>query len=137
MRTKKRHRFAKVFIWIISIILFNIISLVLLLQVPAIQTRLAQYLSRVLSGKTGFNITVNEVDIKWVDRFSLYGLKIIDEYDHTLLTLESLDVNYKLGTALKELIHLDNADLKGMKMYVHKEEDDTFNISVLINRIKD
>jgi len=136
LRTKKRHKFAKLLIWIISIILFNIISLAILLQVPAIQTRLAQYLSRVLSGKTGFNITVNEVDIKWVDRFSLYGLNITDEYDHTLLTLESLDVNYKLGTALKEHIHLDKANLNGMKMYVHKEANDTFNISVLINRIK-
>ena len=107
-----------------------------MLQVPAVQTRLAQYLSRILSGKTGFEITVNEVDIRWVDRFSLHGLNIIDENDHTLLTLESLDVNYKLGMALKDHIHLDKAELTGLKLFVHKEENDTFNISVLINRIK-
>ncbi len=137
MRTKKKNRFTRVFIWIIAIILFNIVALIALLQVPAVQTRLAQYLSRVLSGKTGFNITVNEVDIKWVDRFSLHGLIIIDENNHNLLSLESLDVNYKLGTVLKEHIHLDKADFSGLNMQVHKEENDTLNISVLINRIKE
>ena len=111
--------------------------MVLLLQAPAIQTRLAQYLSRVLSGKTGFNITVDAVDIKWVDRFSIHGLNIIDDNDHSLLTLESLDVNYKLGSVLKEHIHLDKADLQGLNMQVHKEENGTFNISILINRIKE
>ena len=137
MRTRKRHRFAKVLIWVISIILINIIALVLLLQAPVIQTRLAQYLSRVLSGKTGFNITVNEVDIKWVDRFTVYGLNIVDEANHNLLSLESLDVNYKLASVLKEHIHLDKADLQGLNLHIHKEDNDTLNISILINRIKE
>jgi hypothetical protein len=136
LRTRKRHKFTKVFIWITSIVLLNIIALMLLLQAPAIQTRLAQYLSRVLSGKTGFNITVDAVDIKWVDRFSIHGLSIIDDNNHSFLTLESVDVNYKLGSLLKEHIHLDKADLQGLNLQVHKEENDTFNISILINRIK-
>jgi TamB, inner membrane protein subunit of TAM complex len=137
LRPKKKNRFTRIFIWIFSIVLLNIIALVIFLQVPAIQTRLAQYLSRILSGKTGFNITVKEVDIQWVDRFSLGALSIVDENDETLLTLESLDINYKLASVLKKHITLDNADIDGLEMKLYKEENDTFNLTKLINRIKE
>ena len=132
MRQKKKYRFRKVILWIVSIILINLIVLTVGLQIPAIQTELAQYLSRKLSSKTGFLISLNSLEIDWLDRFNLKGLKVIDDNGIELLTLEDIEVNYNFSSLVKGNIRIDDTDINGLSMTLHRKEGDTLNISRFI-----
>ncbi len=135
MQPKKKYRFTKLFIWITLIILINITAFLVLVNIPAVQTELAQYLSRKLSQKTGFAITINEVNIAWFDRFSLQGLTVTDDRQQELLTLDKLQINYKLVSVLRGEVNLDKVTAANLNLYLHKEPRDTLNISRLINRL--
>jgi acetolactate synthase small subunit len=136
LRKKKKYTFVKVIGWVVGILLLNIIALILLLHIPLIQTKLAQSLSRNLSAKTKFEISVDKVAIKWVDRATLKGLRVVDENGAELLKLDDLEINYNLAALFKDDIKLDYVGLKGLNFTLQKHQNDTLNISVLINRFK-
>ena len=122
--------------WIIGILLLNIIALIVLLYIPVIQTKLAQSLSKNLSAKTKFEISVDKVAIKWIDRATVKGLRIVDEDSSELLYLTDLEINYNLAALFKDDIKLDYVGLKGLDLRLQKHQNDTLNISVLINRFR-
>ena len=105
-------------------------------NIPAIQTMMAQYMSRVLSNNTGFVISIKSVEIDWLDRFSLVGLKIADKHGGDLLAVESLEVNYKIVSILKGSPNLDQINIDGLKMNLVRKTNDTLNLSKLIHNIK-
>lgn len=135
MQPKKKNRFTKLFIWIIAIILINIAAFLILVNIPAVQTELAQYLSRKLSQQTGFTISINEVDIDWLDRFNLKGLNVVDGQQHQLLAVDELRVNYKIVSVLRGNVNLDKIDARKLTVRLHKEEKDTLNITRFIKRL--
>ena len=116
--------------------MFNLVGLLVALQIPAVQTELGQYLSRKLSNKTGFAISLDKLDIDWLDRFNLKGLIIVDPDGEELLTLDEIKVNYRFSSIVNGDLRLNNADIHGLSMSLYKKDGDTLNISKLVGRIK-
>lgn len=136
MRTSRKNKLFKVAIWVVIILLFNFLLAILLLQLPAVQTRLAKSVSRNLSTKTGFQIQVEKVDIRWFDKFTLQGLSVVDEEGNKLASLQEAELNYKLGAILQKNIRLDMAHLKGLDFTLQLHNSDTLNINVLLKRLR-
>ena len=119
MRPKKKNRFFRVTAWVLSILLLNLISLIVLAQLPYIQTRLAQSLSRYLSAETNFKINVDKVRIDWFDRVELDALSVYDEDSLKLLTVNTARINYNLGALLRKDLRLDDVAISGL-IFVYK-----------------
>lgn len=134
MPVKKGKRVRKVILWILSIILLNFIVLLLLVQVQAVQTRLVKQYIRSISNETGFSITVENVDINWLDRVLIEGLLIKDRKAHEMLSVDSLMINYSVSSLFSDIIGINELYAKRMELYLH-EDDDTLNITSFLHSL--
>ena len=121
----------------ILIISTNILGLLLALQLPSVQTRLAQYLSAELSEKTGFNITVTYVEIDWLDKATLSGLTILDNHQQLMIDVADLTLDYKLSTLFrKKDVLIDEIILNDPIVNLISDTDSLLNITVFIDALK-
>ncbi|MEL6535318.1 MAG: hypothetical protein AAFQ98_07905, partial [Bacteroidota bacterium] len=89
----KKFRPLRILFWVVLSLLILVATSLVLVRVPAVQTRLTQYFADVLSDRMGFPTTVEEVSIEWFDTI---GLK-----------KGSAQVKDSLGTSLFEVGQLD------------------------------
>jgi len=136
LRAKKKNRFPKLILWITGIIFLNFSTLLVALQIPAVQTELAKVASRWLSVKTGFRISIEQVEIDWLDQINIRGLNIKDSERHDLLSVDDLKINYRISSLFIDDIVFDDATVENMKMDLIKYKSGTLNISKLINSLK-
>ncbi|MEH0156613.1 translocation/assembly module TamB domain-containing protein [Limibacter armeniacum] len=101
----------------------------LMIQYPAVQTRLVQYASNRLTEMTGFPTTVEGVSINWFDLIALDGVKIMDTKGVPLIDVGELkvDCEYKLLVQNDGDIHLDKVWLKDVSVIM--VQDSTTNLS--------
>ncbi|MDH5474766.1 MAG: translocation/assembly module TamB [Cyclobacteriaceae bacterium] len=136
--TKKR--FAKITLWIITSILILLISIASGLQTPYVQTKVVQYLSKILSDKTEFTIKVTHVSIDWFDQISIKGIKIIDPSENTMGDIQETIIDYNFSSLFNnnevviDHIELNQANVLLSKMAI-SDTSTSINMSVFSNRI--
>ena len=85
-----------------TVLLFFVALLLLLavmagvLQFPAVQTKVVQKLTTYLSDKTGFPVEVEKVNLRWFDALTLEGLKVYDQQDSLMISVEETFVDFRL-----------------------------------------
>jgi len=70
--------FLKTLLYLVLTVLGLVLGILLSLQIPAIQTRLAQKGAEYLSEKLKFPVELQGVSIKWFDSLTLEGIRIKD-----------------------------------------------------------
>ncbi len=71
----KKNRFGMVVVVVVSLWVLILAGLVVALQFPAVQTRLAKELTSWLSDKTGYPVEIGSVNISWLDELELNPCK--------------------------------------------------------------
>lgn len=66
------------------------------LQIPAVQTKIAQEAARRLSEKLHFPVDIQYVSVKWFNSLTLEGVSIKDYQGRPMITVGRLDANYNL-----------------------------------------
>lgn len=124
------------------------LSLVLLLallvgsvQFPFIQTKLVNYLSNKLSNLTGFEISLEHIDIDWLDQVNVTGLKVNDPEGNRLFYTQNTKIDFDVRSLLdKDNRNIDEVIIKDASLYFTKiplgDTTTTLNINALIRRIK-
>ncbi len=86
------------------ILLYALLGVVLLiglllggLNLPFVQTRLAQEAATWASAKLGFPIDVQRVSIRWLNSLTLEGVSVRDRQHEEMIRIERLEVDFKLG----------------------------------------
>ncbi|MEN8248198.1 MAG: translocation/assembly module TamB domain-containing protein [Bacteroidota bacterium] len=134
MRSKKGNRVKKTLLWVLSIILINIVILLILAQVQAVQTSIVKKYAQTLSRQTDFSITIEKVDIDWLNKIIITGLNIKDNKQHDLLTVDSLHIDYKLSNLFTDETNIDLAFAQNLMLNLHVD-DDTLNITRLLKQL--
>ena len=132
--------FLKTLLYLILTVIGLAVGILLSLQLPAVQTRLAQRGAQWLSQKLLFPVTIDGVSIKWFDSLSLKGVRINDRKGRPMITVGRLDADYNLQNLLDSSahnLHLDEVVLyrPDVQMIKNRNNGDT-NLDDFIARIE-
>ncbi len=133
--------FLKTLLYLVLTVLGLALGILLSLQLPAVQTRLAQKGATWLSEKLLFPVAIQGVSIKWFDSLTLEGVRITDREGQPMITVGRLDANYNLKNLLDSSahnLHLDEVVLykPDVRMIKHLTNGDT-NLDDFIARIEE
>ncbi|MFD2933461.1 translocation/assembly module TamB domain-containing protein [Spirosoma flavum] len=133
--------FLKTLLYLVLTVLGLALGILLSLQLPAIQTRIAKKGAEWLSDKLRFPVTLDGVSIKWFDSLTLEGVHIQDRQGRPMITVKRIDADYNLHNLLDSSahnIHLDEVVLyrPDVRMIKNRTNGDT-NLDDFIARIEE
>ena len=122
--------------------LFSLITLIVvalvLLRVPAVQTRITQYLAKELTKRTGFPTSVGGVNIKWFDVIALEDLEVVDEWGEPMLSVASVDLRFSRRILLDPSnIAFGEAILHKPVMRAIRPEGEEMNVTIWGTRLRE
>ncbi|MDH5365676.1 MAG: translocation/assembly module TamB [Cyclobacteriaceae bacterium] len=137
-----KNRFVKITLWLIASILILFISVASALQTPYVQTKVVQYLSNILSAKTGFNIKIDRVSIDWFDQVTVNNLKIIDPENNTMGAIQKTTIDYNISSLISNNeIVIDHVYINQVDMLLTKislpDSSSSVNITLFSQKIKE
>ena len=117
------------------------VGAMLAVQIPAVQTRLAQIGANYLSEKLLFPVTIGGVSIKWFDSLTLEEISILDRQNRPMITVGRLDANYNIRNLIDSSahnLHIDEVVLyqPNVRMIKNPVNGDT-NLDDFISRIEE
>lgn len=117
-----------------------LVGAILAVQIPAVQTRLAQEGADYLSKKLLFPVTIGGVSIKWFDSLTLEKVSIMDRQNRPMITVGRLDANYNLRNLIDSSahnLHIDEVVLyrPNVQMFKNPTNGDT-NLDEFVARIE-
>ena len=118
-----------------------LVGAMLAVQIPAVQTKLAQKGAEYLSEKLLFPVTIGGVSIKWFDSLTLEDISILDRQNRKMITVGRLDANYNLRNLIDSSahnLHIDEVVLyrPNVQMIKNPVNGDT-NLDDFIARIEE
>ena len=125
--------------WLGITLFVLLLLLVTVVQIPYVQTRVLQRLSRVITEQTGFQTSIHRVNIKWFDTAVLDSIAIYDEEQCPMILIDQLTVDFDIRSAWNNGdIYLDEARVNSGALYLLKDSTtNTLNITNFINRVKE
>lgn len=128
----------KAIIWVIIgfVIFFFIIAV--LIQLPAIQTKIIRYATTFVSDKTHTKVDINDIYISFPQSVHIQGLFLEDIKQDTLLYAGNLKVNISLNDLFSKKINIKSVSLEDVKLNLNRtEKDSLFNYNFLITSFSD
>lgn len=107
-------RFANIFLksllWLFLIVLTTVVLGVYAIQLPPIQTVLAQKATKWLTEKIGAPVSIGSVRVSWFDNITLEDVNIKDLKGRDMITIPEVYIDYKTNFSftLKEKFKFDN-----------------------------
>ncbi len=117
-----KKRFAKAILWFLLSVFLLLAAAAGAIQIPYVQTKLVNYISKRLSEATSYQISINRINIDWFDQVELEGLRVLDPFGNPMIEAKTVNINYKLKTLLEDPslddLYLNNAyvSLEKIKM---------------------
>ncbi len=119
------------------LILGLIFLLYFIIQQESVQTWLVNKATTALSEKTGTNISVGKVRIKFFKTISLGDVYVEDMNGDTLAYIRNLDSKLAYINPFTSKFHFNSLALEGVRANIYRTENDsTFNYQFLIDALK-
>ncbi|GAB3959168.1 translocation/assembly module TamB domain-containing protein [Spirosoma harenae] len=132
--------FLKSLLYLFLTVVVLVLGILIGLQIPAVQTRLAKEGAKWLSEKLLFPVDIEGVSIKWFDSLTLKKITIKDYQGRPMIIVGRLDADYNLQNLIDSSahnLHLDEVVLyrPDVRMIKNKTNGDT-NLDDFIARIE-
>ncbi|MBQ2130784.1 MAG: translocation/assembly module TamB, partial [Prevotella sp.] len=101
------------------------VSLIVLLHIPAVQDLIGNKVGEVLSEKFGTKVTVDRVDLGFLNRLVIDGVYMQDQSGKTMLEATRMSVNIGLFYLMKGKIVITSAQLFGLNANLYKQDANT------------
>lgn len=109
--TQKRHKGLKIAGWIIGVLLLLVVALPMSLYIPWVQNVVKDYVCRYASEKTGMDISIGRVLVKFPLDVSLDDLLVVDKGD-TLVQAGNFTASVAFKPLLEKRVEIDEATLE-------------------------
>ncbi len=108
------------------------------IQIPYIQTKIVNSLTKYLSTRTEHTILIGSVNISWFDSMVFNDFKIADTVDSTMLETKSVLIDFSLLDIISgDDIQLDAVRLEGSTLFLQKVNDSTaLNITYFLRKLR-
>ncbi|HEY5826556.1 MAG TPA: hypothetical protein VIT44_19430, partial [Cyclobacteriaceae bacterium] len=124
----------KITAWITFSIVFLLVTLALLLQLPSVQNRVVQKAVSFLKGKIKTEVRLESISISFPKKIVLTGLYIEDERSDTLLYAAELGIDTDLWGLTQKKIQLNQVELTNLTASLSRSsKDSTFNFTYIID----
>ena len=132
---KKGNMLSRVAAWVGSGLLGMVAALPFAMYIPWVQNKVADAAAEYASNKTGMDISVGDVRVKFPLDVSATDVQVIDQNGDTLFKADEVKGNVKPGPLLDKKVEVDNASLKGAKSQV-KTDDGSMDLDVDVDDAK-
>lgn len=127
-------RILKVTGWVTISLILLLVSIALLIRVPAIQLRLTQKAVSFLEKKIGTKVSLESIRIGFPKNIVLKGIYLEDRQGDTLLYAGKLSIDTDLWALTRNEIQLNDVSLEHTIAYIHRAENDSaFNFTYILD----
>ncbi|MBR1550708.1 MAG: AsmA family protein, partial [Muribaculaceae bacterium] len=133
MAEEKRHKGLKIAGWVFGILLLLITLLPFALYIPWVQSIAKDYACEWASKKTGLDISIERVLIKFPLDVSVDGVLALDQKGDTVLAAENLTAGIALKPLLDKRIEVDDARLTRAQ-YRFNTDDESLRLSAKVQQ---
>ena len=121
--------------WVSAGIVGMVAALPFAAYIPWVQNKAADIAAEYASKKTGKDISVGDVRVRFPLDVTATDIQVIDEKGDTLFKADEVKGNVKPGPLLDKKVELDNASLKGAKSQI-KTDDGSMDLDVDVDDAK-
>lgn len=132
---KKGNIFSKVAAWVGGSLLGLVAALPFAAYIPWVQNKAADIAAEYASKKTGMDISVGDVRVKFPLDVTATDVQVIDQNGDTLFKADEVKADVKPKPLLDKKVEMDNASLKGAKSQI-KTEDGSTDLDVDLDEAK-
>ena len=122
---KKGNMLSKLARWVSAGVLGVVAALPFAAYIPWVQNKAADIAAEYASKKTGKDISVGDVRVRFPLDVSATDIQVIDENGDTLFKADEVKANVKPGPLLDKKVEADNVSLKGAKSQIKTEDGST------------
>lgn len=126
-------RIGKILAWMTGSIIFLLVLIVLLIQIPAVQDFLRGRVVSYLQNKLGTKVAIRRIDLDLPKKLVLEGVYFEDQKKDTLLAGERLAVDISLFKLLRNEVEVNYLELEGIRANIYRIQPDTvFNFDYIV-----
>lgn len=123
----------KIFLWIIGGLLFLLLLVFVLIQVPAVQDLARKKVVSYVQGKIKTPVQIQKLSLDLPKLLVLEGVYFEDQKRDTLLAGDTLKVDISLLKLLKNQVEINEIDLRGIRANVQRSmPDSSFNFDYIL-----
>jgi translocation and assembly module TamB len=131
-------RILRVALWGTLVLLFLLVLVIALLQIPAIQNKIADSATSFVSSRTNTKVEIDNISISFPGTIVLKGLFVEDQQHDTLLYAGEARVNMAFRDLLKNRIHISSFLLEEAIINLNRREGDSlYNFHFLLTAFGD
>ena len=126
-----------IFWFVIGVFIFFILFATAI-QIPFIQTEVVKELSKSVSTRIQFPVTIERVDLNWFDELKIRQLRILDRRQNLMIGVNDLLVDFDITTLIsKSQIRIDQATFTEADINLTKYSlDEQINLGEFIKSVK-
>src|SRR5690606_33804191 len=135
-----KNRIQKILAYSLAGLLFLLITVFLILQMPPVQNAIVGRILRNFSNVSGFTSRIDNFRLLWFDRLELGGLSVTDPEGNQMLSAGSVLINFNLAELLNQrdinvdAIVLDSAEVLFSRIPLSDTTSD-LNINIFISEL--
>ena len=122
---KKGNMFSKIAAWVGGGLLSMVAALPFAMYIPWVQNKAADIAADIASEKTGMDISVGDVNIKFPLDVTATDVQVIDQNGDTLFKADEVKADVKPKPLIDKKVEVENASLKGAKSQIKTEDGST------------
>jgi hypothetical protein len=122
----------KTILWIIASIIFLILLVVILIQVPAVQNFAKNKTVTFLEGKIHTKVKIGHISLGLPKLIVLEDVYFEDQKKDTLIAGEKLKVDISLFKLLHHKVEINEINLQGITANIHRGADSIFNFDYIL-----
>ena len=118
--------------WFIASLLFLVLLIYILIQIPAVQQFAKRKVVNYVQGKIGTKVEIKRLDLDFPKVLVLEGVYFEDQSRDTLLAGEKLKVDISLFKLLKNTVEINEIGLEGITAHINRNAAGQFNFDYII-----
>ncbi|WP_242696030.1 translocation/assembly module TamB domain-containing protein [Desertivirga brevis] len=122
----------KILLWIVGIILFLVMLVFVLIEVPAVQNFARGKAVNFLQNKIGTKVEINRLSLDLPKLIVLEDVYFEDQQRDTLLAGDTLKVDISLLKLMKNTVEINEIDLRGVTANISRTPDSVFNFDYIL-----
>ncbi|MFB9840787.1 translocation/assembly module TamB domain-containing protein [Mucilaginibacter ginsenosidivorans] len=122
----------KTILWIIGSVLFLVLLVIILIQIPSVQNYLKNKAVAFIEGKIHTKVAIGHISLGLPKLIVLQGVYFEDQKKDTLIAGDNLKVDVSMLKLLHHQVEVNEINLDGITMNVNRGPDSVFNFDYII-----
>ncbi len=128
----------KAVIWVVISFVLILVIILLVLRIPSIQSKVADYAASFISKKTNTSVEIGKINIAFLKSVEIEGIYLDDLSKDTLFYTGSVGVNISLRDLVRKHLHVVSFSLEDGVANLHRSETDSlFNYNFFLTAFGD